>query len=614
MRRAVVALAALAMLAAVAVAAPAAEAARSCAPQKLTFKRKPGAASGTLSWRASRRAPRRSRYRVWRDGKVVGQTSRRRMRVRVSVNRAFRLRVRAIDRRGRGAGCSAALRLRIPYKLPSRPRYLAARDLDGPAARLSWEPSKRGEARVGGYRVLRDGKVYRQTPHTVMRVRVASKRSYRFTVAAVDRNGQLSRASNAVTVVTGHTGPETPQGFGAAVVSDSEVDLAWQPARIKRGAIRGYRPLRDGKVLGQTRSTSTRASNLFAATDYAFQVQAVDTLGYVSEPSPVVGARTHDPVPTAGHAHAFLLATTGQSFTDFRKNYRSIGTVYPTYYECNWQSAKLLGRNDPLVTRFAQQRKVRTLPRFNCQSGATLNRILRDPAIRAQWLDGIVGEVTKNGYDGAMIDFEAGYPGDRDVLSSFMAELSDRLHALGKTVAISVSAKTADVPNHPRSTFFDYNALSESVDTIFVMAWGIKWARSAPGAQDALPWYTGVVNYVASLPRKQRFAMGMQLYGMDWANGGGSSNPAVAREYEDVMALRARTGATPVHDPVEDAYHFSYRDSAGSHDVWYTEAATQATRIKLVRAAGLGGVGFWRLGREDQRLWDNPALAPGAAW
>ena len=610
LRLVVLALAALGLL----LAAPAsADASRPCAPQKLSFKRSPGALSGKLSWRAPRRG-RPARYRVWRDGKVVGQTKRRRMKVRVSVNRRFKLRVRGVDRRGRLRGCAATLRLRIPYKPPSTPRYLAVRDLDGPAVKLTWQKSRRGEARVVGYRVLRAGKVYKQTRTTSMRVRVSSKRRYRFTVMAVDGNGATSRASNPVTVVTGHSGPETPLGLTARGVSDSEVDLGWQSARIKRGAIRGYRPIRDGKILGQTKSTRMRVGPLFAGTSYAFQVQAVDTLGYVSKPTAAVNARTWNPIPTAGQAHAFLLASTDRSFADFRANYRSIGTVYPTYYECNWSTAKLLGGNDPLITRYGQQRRVTVMPRFNCQSGETLNRILRNPTIREQWLDGVVGEVMDNRYDGAMIDFEAGYATDRDVYSSFIAELGDRLHARGKKLGLAVSAKTADVPNHPRSTFFDYNALSQSADTIFVMAWGIKWATSSPGAQDSLPWYTAVVNYVKSLPRPERFVMGMQLYGMDWTNGGGSANPANALEYDDVMALRARVGATPRYDATEDAWHFTYNDSRGRHDVWYTDAATQNTRIQLARAAGLGGTGFWRLGREDQRLWQNARLVPGAPW
>ena len=40
------------------------------------------------------------------------------------------------------------------------------------------------------------------------------------------------------------------------------------------------------------------------------------------------------PAATQGRAHAFLLATTDESFRDLQRHYRQIGTVYPTYFEC----------------------------------------------------------------------------------------------------------------------------------------------------------------------------------------------------------------------------------------------------------------------------------------
>jgi hypothetical protein len=33
----------------------------------------------------------------------------------------------------------------------------------------------------------------------------------------------------------------------------------------------------------------------------------------------------------------------------------------------------------------------------------------------------------------------------------------------------------------------------------------------------------------------------------------------------------------------------------------------------MARVRGLG-IGFWRLGSEDQRIWDHSQLAPGMVW
>jgi spore germination protein len=427
-------------------------------------------------------------------------------------------------------------------------------------------------------------------------------------VRSVDAGGRLSAATPSVRVDTGHSAPPPPGGLLAREVSDSALTLSWSASVPARGAVSAYRVYLDGKVLRQVRGLSTRVTGLAAGSSHVFTVAAVDGAGWLSAESAPLPVTLSPPVPSSGSAHAFLLASTDRSFADFRDHYQQIGTVYPTFYDCS-PDAQLTGTGNAQIVSWASARGVRVLPRFNCQRSAVLSRIVNEPALREQWLSAIVASVDANGYDGANVDFEAGYAADRDAYSSFVAELASRLHARGKLLSLAVSAKTADVPNHPRSTFFDYDALSRSADTIFVMAWGIHWTSSAPGPQDGMEWWSRVAAYVASIGRPSKFVMGMQLYAMDWPAGGGSAHPATSLEYSDLSALIARVGALPVRDPAADAWTFKYVDADGvPHEVWYTDSATQASRVALARSYGLG-YGFWRLGNEDQRLW---AGLPGA--
>jgi spore germination protein YaaH len=251
------------------------------------------------------------------------------------------------------------------------------------------------------------------------------------------------------------------------------------------------------------------------------------------------------------------------------------------------------------------------MPRVNCQNTAVVHKILTDPATRALWLDKMTGLVDQYGYDGLNLDFEAGAAADRGAYTAFVTDLSDRLHAKGKKLSLAVSAKTWDQPNHPRSTIFDYAALAQHADYIFVMAWGIHWATSAPGAQDDMSWVQKVVDYVATIPNHERFVLGMQLYAMDWADQPTPGERALTYEYADVAARQQSTGATPVFDPVADAWHFTYIAADGrSRQVWYTNAATEGQRIQYATNHGMG-FGFWRLGNEDQTLWDNSQLTGG---
>jgi spore germination protein YaaH len=328
----------------------------------------------------------------------------------------------------------------------------------------------------------------------------------------------------------------------------------------------------------------------------------------MSAPSKPLTVTTNPPAPTRGTMHAFLLASTGRSFEDFRAHYQQIGAVHPTYFHCNRSTAAIEGKDDPLITEFALVRQVEVYARFDCQSAATLHRILTEPALRQTWLDAMTNAAVQYRYTGINLDWETGRPEDRGRNSAFVADLAARLHAAGKKLAVDVSAKFKDDPEHPRSGIYDYRAIAASADHVFVMAWGIHWATSAPGPTADWPWVQKVVSYVNTLPLRARYIMGAPLYVMDWPNGGGPSNPATAYEWSTAVDIARQHGVTPVYDPVAHEMHYSYTDAGVPHEAWGMNAATVTQRMRLYRANGYQ-IGVWRLGEEDQALWSDPIVS-----
>ncbi|MEA2288948.1 MAG: hypothetical protein QOD55_945 [Solirubrobacteraceae bacterium] len=326
-------------------------------------------------------------------------------------------------------------------------------------------------------------------------------------------------------------------------------------------------------------------------------------LAPVAAPS---GAQAAPPPPTSGSVHAFLLASSNSSFEDFKVNYQKIGTVYPTFFECDRSTGQIEGADDARITEFAKNRQVKVLARFDCQHTATLHRILTEPALRESTIAGLMDLVAKHGYDGINLDFEAGLAADRDAYTAFVTDLAGRLHAAGRKLSIDVSAKRMDNDvNHPRSALYDYPALAKVADHVFVMAWGIHWQTSAAGPLADWSWFTKVVDYVASLPNRERYVIGAPLYGFDWPAGSGPGNPGTANEYADLTARAARVGATPQYDATARESHFTYTDGAGvQHEAWYMTGPAVLERLNHARSRGFA-IGVWRLGREDQTLWQS---------
>ena len=144
-----------------------------------------------------------------------------------------------------------------------------------------------------------------------------------------------------------------------------------------------------------------------------------------------------------------MLATTDESFADLQRHYRQIGTVYPTYFDCRRGDAGIIGKDDPLVTRWAQLRKIAGDAALQLPARADAQHDAAQPRRSGRRRStNLVGLVQQHGYDGINLDFEAGFETDRDALTSFVAELGRAAACRSASeLAVEVSAKFYGTPD-----------------------------------------------------------------------------------------------------------------------------------------------------------------------
>jgi hypothetical protein len=91
------------------------------------------------------------------------------------------------------------------------------------------------------------------------------------------------------------TPPSVPQALTATTVSETQIDLAWQPSSDAESGVTHYRVYRDGAAVGDTSSTTYEDTGLSAGTTYSYEVSAFNGAGLESGRSEAATATTATP-------------------------------------------------------------------------------------------------------------------------------------------------------------------------------------------------------------------------------------------------------------------------------------------------------------------------------
>jgi hypothetical protein len=217
------------------------------------------------------------------------------------------------------------------------------------------------------------------------------------------------------------------------------------------------------------------------------------------------------------------------------------------------------------------------------------------------------------------------------------------------------------VVTRPRMQLYDVPGILKYSDDIFVMSWGQHWGNSEPGASGELDWIQAGVNWLKGVIAQQisidptsvkaEITLGRNLYSsvyyytiartdtarppvalpkaplcpktqvaararlrtpkdgwlvVDWAC---PELRADKLEYTDAMAV-GKTSTSPrgkyQSDDGETLVNLPDKDGFFA-ELWLADVRSEIDFLDITKAAGWK-IGFWRLGREDQRIWDLPEV------
>lgn len=229
-----------------------------------------------------------------------------------------------------------------------------------------------------------------------------------------------------------------------------------------------------------------------------------------------------------------------------------------------------------------------------------VSKILNSRTLRTAHVKALVKLAVDKGYVGIDIDYENGTRAtDREVFTLFVQKLAAALHAVDKELSVTVQPKLSEPGNQPRHKIQDWKAIGAASDEVHIMLYDY-WPDNGQASQSPLSWWRAQAKFAVTQIPARKIMLGGATYGYHWA---AAKAPVEDLEWRSIDKLRVDTGATRTLDDATKSAHYSFRQNATTHHVWYEDASAMVRRARVVRNYGMLGMFFWRLGGEDPNMW-----------
>lgn len=295
---------------------------------------------------------------------------------------------------------------------------------------------------------------------------------------------------------------------------------------------------------------------------------------------------------------AFYVNWDPQSFLSLRRNISKVNLVLPEWFFIDPKADTLIANIDKKGFDVIKAAKVKVMPilsnNYNSLfSGDALHRILNNKAKKERLIADVLRLVAKYKFAGINVDFEELKESNNEVLSTFQRELYTALHEKGFMVTQNVSPFNED---------YDYKELSNYNDYIFLMAYDEHSESTKPGPISGQRWVEAAVDHLTKFVPAKKIVLNLAAYGYDWKKGKVVDAPLT---YQQALVTARESDAIVDFDNDSYNLHYEYYDGQDIlHEVHFTDAATNFNSLRFATEYGLAGTAIWRLGAEDNRLWD----------
>lgn len=276
----------------------------------------------------------------------------------------------------------------------------------------------------------------------------------------------------------------------------------------------------------------------------------------------------------------------------------SINVISPTWFS--------LTDNEGGFRSLASQEYVDLAHEYGLQVWALLDNfsnnvqtevLLSSTTTRRKLINSLIAEVEAYGIDGLNVDFESLKTEAGVHYIQFLRELS--IPCREKGIILSVDNYVPASYN----AFYDYEEQGIVVDYVIVMSYDEHYAGGESGSVSSLKYVENSIIGILELVPREKVIDAIPFYTRLWTEKDGTIS-SKALGIESAKNWIAQNDVELYWQEELGQYYGELQTSSELTYLWMEEENSLGLKMDLIKAHDLAGVAYWKLGLEDDEVWD----------
>ena len=284
-------------------------------------------------------------------------------------------------------------------------------------------------------------------------------------------------------------------------------------------------------------------------------------------------------------------------FADATANMTGVNVISPTWFYLTDTSGNIASIASADYVSQAHEKGLQVWGLIdNFTQEVSTTETLSSTAARQNIISQLIQAAQDVGMDGINVDFESLSEDVGTHFLEFLRELSIECHKNNLVLSVD-NPVPEDFTSH-----YDRAEQGRVVDYVIIMGYDEHYVGSEAGSVASLPWVEqGIQDTLKEVPAK-RVINAIPFYTRLWRTTGGNVT-SEAIGMDQAQQTIADNNVETYWDKTTSQNYGEYDIDNSTYQIWLEDAQSVAEKVKLVSKYDLAGVSAWKLGFENNGIW-----------